>query len=149
MPDLVALKAELDAGHPDTGAYSLTDSVAADEIMAVNRSAPAPLNSIREYFVLEKKANMHLYGRLQIIAEAADGTDPLGDAISVTAQMRAAAKAMLFVLNPGVDFELNTNDARFDSLLNQIAGGFSKVIEPADKTALRHCRTTCKAVRMN
>ena len=38
MTDLTALRAELDAGHPDTGAYSLDDSVAADEISVVNRT---------------------------------------------------------------------------------------------------------------
>ena len=35
---LAALKAELSAGHPDTGAYSATDSIASTEINTVNRT---------------------------------------------------------------------------------------------------------------
>jgi len=36
--DLVALKAELTAGHPDTGAYDADDALAAGELNAVNRT---------------------------------------------------------------------------------------------------------------
>ncbi len=36
--DLVALKAELTAGHPVTGAYHATDSTAAAELNAANRT---------------------------------------------------------------------------------------------------------------
>ncbi len=36
--DLVALKAELDAGHPVTGAYDVDDAVAADQLNVVNRT---------------------------------------------------------------------------------------------------------------
>ena len=47
MTDLYALRAELDAGHPVTGEYSVDDATAADEINAVNRTidrsdVPAP-----------------------------------------------------------------------------------------------------------
>lgn len=38
--DLQALKVELLAGHPDTGAYSLDDATAAAELNAVNRTNP-------------------------------------------------------------------------------------------------------------
>lgn len=38
MVDYVALKAELAAGHPDTGPYSPDDAVAADQLNAVNRT---------------------------------------------------------------------------------------------------------------
>lgn len=36
--DYIALKAELDAGHPDTGAYDADDSLAADQLNALNRT---------------------------------------------------------------------------------------------------------------
>ena len=36
--DYTALKAELDAGHPDTGAYDADNQIAADQINAVNRT---------------------------------------------------------------------------------------------------------------
>ena len=38
--DYQALKTELDAGHPTTGAYSVDDATAATEINAVNRTIP-------------------------------------------------------------------------------------------------------------
>ena len=38
--DYIALKAELDAGHPDTGAYNVDDTLAAAELNAVNRTVP-------------------------------------------------------------------------------------------------------------
>lgn len=38
--DYIALKAELDAGHPDTGAYNIDDTLAAGELNAVNRTRP-------------------------------------------------------------------------------------------------------------
>ena len=36
--DLVALRAELDAGHPDTGAYDANNGIAADQLNVVNRT---------------------------------------------------------------------------------------------------------------
>jgi hypothetical protein len=38
MANLQALRAELDAGHPDTGAYNADAQLAADQINAVNRT---------------------------------------------------------------------------------------------------------------
>ncbi len=35
---LVALRAELDAGHPVTGAYNVSDEIAAQEMNAINRT---------------------------------------------------------------------------------------------------------------
>lgn len=42
MTDLAALKAELLAGHPETGAYSVDNATAAGEINLVNRTLPIP-----------------------------------------------------------------------------------------------------------
>lgn len=42
MTDLAVLKAELLAGHPETGAYSLDNATAAVEINVVNRTLPIP-----------------------------------------------------------------------------------------------------------
>lgn len=38
MPNIAALKVELLAGHPDTGAYNADDAIAAGELNAVNRT---------------------------------------------------------------------------------------------------------------
>jgi hypothetical protein len=40
MVDYVALKAELDAGHPDTGAYDLDSDIAASQLNTENRVVP-------------------------------------------------------------------------------------------------------------
>lgn len=42
---LQTLRSELDAGHPITGAYDADDSIAADQINAVNRSRLIPITS--------------------------------------------------------------------------------------------------------
>ena len=41
--DYIALKAELDLGHPDTGAYNVDNTLAAGELNAVNRTVNYPL----------------------------------------------------------------------------------------------------------
>ncbi len=40
--DLVALRAELDSGHPDTGAYNVDDALAAIELNVINRTRMKP-----------------------------------------------------------------------------------------------------------
>lgn len=42
MDRIQQLRAELDAGHPDTGAYSANAATAVDEINEVNRTLPIP-----------------------------------------------------------------------------------------------------------
>ena len=48
--DYIALKAELDLGHPDTGAYNVDDILAAGELSAVNRTVPRDSMSGDEIF---------------------------------------------------------------------------------------------------
>ncbi len=50
MTDLAALKAELDAGHPDTGAYDPDHGIAAGELNAVNRTLNRPTMTGSEVF---------------------------------------------------------------------------------------------------
>ena len=45
MANLQKLRAELDAGHPVTGAYSEDPQIASDQINALNRSRINPVNS--------------------------------------------------------------------------------------------------------
>jgi len=42
MVDYVALKAELDAGHPDTGLYNVDDAIALSQINLANRTRIKP-----------------------------------------------------------------------------------------------------------
>ena len=68
MLDYVALKAELDAGHPDTGAYSANDQTARDELNAVNRPDTVTIEECINFLLME---NVH----------QTDGTDTQDRAI--------------------------------------------------------------------
>ncbi len=136
--NIPALKAELLAGHPDTGAYNADNQLAADEINAVNRDVAAPIESMRNYFLLERKNSMFLMGRLEIVSKGTVGADPLGDTVTLTLEHISAAKTLLRILNPASDFTIDTNDSRFDSLLSDLSGGSgAKVIAPGDATAIK------------
>jgi hypothetical protein len=50
MVDYVALKAELLAGHPVTGAYDVDDALAADQLNAVNRTTTVAKLTASELF---------------------------------------------------------------------------------------------------
>lgn len=54
MADLVALKAELLAGHPDTGAYNVDDALAAAEINEVNRPNTVDINEIFKFMAIDE-----------------------------------------------------------------------------------------------
>jgi hypothetical protein len=73
MGRLEDLRAELDAGHPDTGAYDANDALAADQINVVNRSvnrdtmeATEVLQAVvpAEYTVLAADKKAELFGLL-------------------------------------------------------------------------------------
>ena len=51
-----ALKIELEAGHPDTGAYNADSQLAADELNAVNRPNTVSIEEILKFLVLD---NVH------------------------------------------------------------------------------------------
>jgi len=135
---LQALKDELIAGHPTSGAYSVNNQAAANELNALNRVAVASVEALRNYFLLERKGNMALMGRLEYVSQQSVGAvNPLGDAVTLTLAHVTACQTMMRITNPGSDFALDLNDARFQSLLDDLAGGTGcKVIGPADKTAI-------------
>ena len=54
--DYQALKTELDAGHPDTGAYDADSTIAAGELNAVNRTIPRTSMNGDEIFVATDNA---------------------------------------------------------------------------------------------
>ncbi len=136
--DIAALATALAAGHPDTGAFDADAETATGQLNAVNRDAAAAAETIRNYFLLERKNAMALMGRLEIIADSAeDDVDPLGDLVTMTNVHITAAKTMLRIIDPGSEFSLDFNDSRFGSLLDDLAGGSgAKAINPADKTAI-------------
>jgi len=84
--DYLVLKAELTAGHPDTGAYNIDDGLAADELNAVNRPSPAPLLDVLQYIVERNHRTQQgtdttfttILGRLEHAARSSVGDDPFG-----------------------------------------------------------------------
>lgn len=107
--DYVALKAELDAGHPDTGAYSLVDATAADELNAINRPAESGTERMLNYCIKNRSRTnngadtvaLPLLGRLHLVAEGALGSDPFGTGVAanqVTREMKSWAKTFLDLL---------------------------------------------------
>lgn len=59
MANLDLLKAELAAGHPDTGAYNTNDALAAAEINVVNRTLNRNIMSGSEVFNVINKAEFN------------------------------------------------------------------------------------------
>lgn len=83
MTDLVALRAELDAGHPDTGAYNVDNALALSELHAINRPAESGVQEMTRYLATNKSrtnegedtTSTALLGRLQRVASAVPWTD--------------------------------------------------------------------------
>ena len=137
MADIAALKIELDTDPLARGYAGMGDQAAADDINTVYRNAPAALDSIRAFLLLEVNSAQTLFGRIQIVAESAVGDDPIGETVPLTLEHITAAKSMMTILMPASDFSLDTNDSRFGKILSDLAGGTGcKAINPADKTAL-------------
>lgn len=80
----INLRAELDAGHPDTGAYNANDALAADEINDRNRPAAGDVQDMIAYIIANTSRTNEgadvvatsLAGRLARVATADVGTDP-------------------------------------------------------------------------
>lgn len=130
MPiDYQALKAELLAGHPDTGAYNADDQLAADELNVQNRPVPAPPLAILEFCLTETHREnagsdtqqTNLYGRVQMVAESVAGGDPFGVNDSLTVGQIAAAKTILRVLQDD-GLALSLAMAELDSALTKCQG---------------------------
>lgn len=145
--DLQILHDEIDpvvnpTGHPVTGAYSLDDATCADELNAFNlpSSVGADPQTIARYLQLETKGGEYLWGRIQIVAESAVGSDPIGEATPLTLEHITSAKAILAILDPGAFRPqlIDPNDSRFDTMLSNLgAGSGCKAIRPADVTAIK------------
>jgi hypothetical protein len=149
MADLYAIQAELLAGHPDTGPYSADDQTATDELNAFNRNAEAGVLAIKEYFILERKLDQTLWGRMQIVAESAVGEDPLAEGVPLTNDHITACMSLSTIMV--TEFAIDTTDTRFDDLLTFIGAQGAKVIQPADVTNLRalSVNTQSRAMEQN
>ncbi len=129
--DYAALQAELIAGHPVTGPYSADAVLAADEINALNITGPVDGVTILQYFIETQHRentgtdtqNTNLYGRLEMVAQAAEGSNPLGvaPADSLTVGQIAAAKTVLRMLQ-GDTFPVNLSNTDVGGALTKCQG---------------------------
>ena len=84
------LKAALDAGHPVTGAFSATDSIAADEINALNIDIEGGTAGMLNYLAKNRSRTNNgadltpttLLGRLHAVANGSVGADPFGTGVA-------------------------------------------------------------------
>ena len=141
--DYAALQAELLAGHPVTGAYSVDDATAADELNALNISGEIGPEVILEYFIENQHRennggdtqNTNLYGRLVMVAESAEGGNPfsLSPADSLTVGQIAAAKTILRMLD-GDAYSVNLSNVDVDGAFTKCQG--ANVYSTAQKNAI-------------
>lgn len=84
MTDLVALKAELTAGHPDTGAYNVDDALATAEINAVNRPDTVTIDQVLKFLQLDEvhstdgsdTQDRAIWTRMKDVADLYDANQP-------------------------------------------------------------------------
>ena len=143
---LTILKTELTTDPLVRGYAGMTHAQAANDLNAKSRPGQAGVDQLRTYFLLERRAGMFLYGRLEVVANSAIGADPLAEAVPLTLEHIISAKTMLNILNPTSGFSLDLSDTRFDALLNDLAGGAGcKVIGHSDKTAIQAFSTNVRS----
>ena len=123
MSNIAVLKAELAAGHPDTGAYSADAAMALAELQAVNRTRLVAIPSTE---LLAWSASS---GRYNSIKAAADDTSHAVNSV--------AAAAYLMITRDETSLDLNLADrvAFVDALVN---GG---VLTADDRTSLNTLAT--------
>lgn len=141
--DYQALKDELTAGHPVSGAYNADDTLAAAELNALNRPVASPASDFKNYCLYnlhrenngDDTTNTNIYGRAVMVAEASAGSNPFGlsPPDSITVGQIAAAKTLVAILDSETETILS-DDANLDSILTKCQG--ANVMSPADKTAL-------------
>ena len=123
MANLQKLKAELDAGHPVTGAYSANSEAAAEEINALNRTR---INSIgsAELLAWSGQASDGDRPRIIKIEEGKSNADEQCAALCITAEQ------MIMRDNTSLDLNLPDRVAMLNAL---VAYG---VLSAADKASI-------------
>lgn len=142
MANLQALKAELLAGHPDTGAYNADDQLAADEINALNRDIDVDSATLLEYCITTEFRGSSIYGRIVAVANAKPGDllplGNLGADITLTLGHISSANAFIRFMEPDIDVPVKSDETEFDNMLSAMALGANnaQALGSADKTAI-------------
>ena len=123
MANLQALKAELDAGHPVTGAYSANSEAAAEEINALNRTRINAIGSA-ELLAWSGQASSGDRPRIIKIEEGKANADEQCAALCITAEQ------MIMRDNTSLDLNLPDRVAMLNAL---VAYG---ILSAADKASI-------------
>ena len=147
--DYAQLKVDDAAGHPTTGAFNASASIAATEWNALNRDAPADIAAMFAYFVTERTQTgqgsdtvaTSLLGRLHNVAAADVGSDPFARGTAsgqVKLEEKHAANMLLqLLLTVGRGVEVLTTDTEFEAALDTLVGNANAaVMKSGDKTAI-------------
>lgn len=147
MGKLQKIKTEIDT-DPLTRGYSvMTDLQVADDMNIVYRGADGGISGMARYCFENKSrtntgtdtVSTSLLGRLQVVAEATAGTDPMGTTSNLTQQNVHNAKALLnILLSPHVE-TVDFVNTEIVGLLENMSGGAgnAKVWKTADVDAIK------------
>lgn len=147
MANLVAIRAELDAGHPDAGAYSVNDATAANQLNSPNRPGTAAVGGMLNY-LFENRSRTNsgtdtvptsILGRLIAMSETSPPDDPFGSGANATQAHVHAAKMLVNLIHvpqlDGINFE-NTEFRGMIDLLGSGPGN-GRVWKQADSNVLK------------
>lgn len=133
--DYAALKAELDSGHPTTGAYSLTDNIARDQLNEVNRPAQNTAEAMFLYCLTRKHRTNQgadttftpIIGRLSHIARSEAGADPFGRGLSneLALQHVHACQTFVSLFESAISLGIDFSDSNLPFGFAQAAGAYS------------------------
>ena len=142
-----AIRAQLDLGHPVTGAYNANNALAADEMNALNLSAPGGFSEVIKY-ISENRTRSNqgndtvataIIGRLEKLAQASVNDDPFGrlEGFATQEQIHAAGFLLRVFTSPNI-LELDWKNSEIDFALQALGGGTgARVFKPADITAIQ------------
>lgn len=143
--DYQALKAELASGHPDTGAYDVSDEIAKNQLNAINRPANGGVDQMLTYLVTHKNrtntggdlVGTAILGRLQHASESAVGSDPFNQQGGYTlalSEKHAATCFLNLVMSPNLD-TVNFLDTELDIFYTEVEN--AGIWKGADSTVLK------------
>lgn len=141
--DLVALKAELDAGHPDTGAYNASDSLAADELNAQNRPADGSISEVVKYVSEQKSRSnngtdtraQYITYRLDLVAAASPSQDVFGSGNNLQPKEIEAAIAFRKIIESPQLEAINFVTTEISGMLEDLRA--AQIMKAADVTAIK------------
>ncbi len=144
--NFAALQAELTGDPLARGYAAMSDAAAAADLNLVNRDGPRPPGILREYLLLNRYRSNNgtdttltpIWGRLELLAEAAVGSDPFGRADAVTMVHIHAARMLLELARADAIEAIDFAGTEVDDSLSNVAGGSgARAMAPSDFNAIK------------